>query len=548
MNKRLLMFLILIVAIIYFTGLSAAEPKFRIVRHPSSPPRAVKGEVPSIPGKLSQTVKLTPAQRRLLSPQADLLIYGPASPISREQILKLRESRPGQPVGSIMGTKKKAVNDRAYWNENLYGTLTTQSEVSSAVFGSHVVAGWNDFETWLSSNSIANWAVSHDGGKTFTDSLTGLPTYAAPGVTSTGGDPGVDVGPDGTFYYSTLCVYTDDLANDFSGICVYSSADNGDTFDLLTYINTADTNDFLDKPYLGVDKTNGTVYVTFTYFDDVSPFYTIYAWNVTALPTGIASNDDGLQGSIPAVGGDGALYVTYESWDASLNPYIKITKSTDSGASFGSEVNVYGPFVGAADLTLFGPSFFCGRDAIKGNIRSQEFPSLAVDTRTSGAGAGNLYIAFNARDSVSNVLDNYLTRSTDGGATWSTPIRANPRNAADESDKFFPWVAVNGKGNVGVIYYERKKTPGVSGPSNNNWWISTNIRRFSPALGFIDAAKLSPEFPVITNNDYSAVCYMGEYNSISANRKGAGDDNFFTFWGDNRYGDPDIQFSKVVPQ
>jgi len=39
---------------------------------------------------------------------------------------------------------------------------------------------------------------------------------------------------------------------------------------------------------------------------------------------------------------------------------------------------------------------------------------------------------------------------------------------------------------------------------------------------------------------------MGEYNSISANRQLA-DDNFYVFWGDNRFGDPDIQFSKVVP-
>jgi hypothetical protein len=553
MNKKLLLLLILFVAIVYFTGQSTAQPKFRVVNHTSSPAGAVKNEGVFIPGKLSETVQLTPEQRKRLSGPGEFFIYGPASPISREQILNLRETRLQQmsllesiEPNSIIGTKQKTVNDRVFWKENLFTTFTTQSETSSAIYGQHVVAGWNDLESTWFSNSTSNWAVSHNGGNTFTAKV-GLPLDATtPGIVATGGDPAVAVDPvTGTFYYATLSVWNDGVT-DFSGISVYQSADFGDTFNPLFTLNTGDVNDFFDKEYIAVDPSNGKVYVTFTWFNDVSPFSNIVTWNVgDDIIQTIASNDTGLQGSIPEVGSDHALYVAYESWDVSGAPSIKIRKSGDFGANFDPEVNVYGPFVGSADLDA---SSFCGRDAIKGNIRSQEFPSLAVDTRSSGTGAGNAYIAFNARDSITNFLDIYLTRSTDGGTTWSTPIRANPRAAGDESDKFFPWVAVNGKGKVGLIYYERKKTPGVTGLSNNNWWISANVRRFSPALVFIDAAKVSPEFPVIVNNDFTSACYMAEYNSISANRKGVGDDNFFAFWGDNRFGDPDIQFSKVVPQ
>jgi hypothetical protein len=545
MGKRFKIGLGLFIILTCVSELAIAGPQNLVfVNHEKSAAPALKNPEPIIPGKLSQTVKLTPGQRNLLSPQADFFIYGPASPISREQILKLRESKAKQPVSSIMGKKQKAVNARAYWNENLYTTFTTQSEVSSAVYGPHIVAGWNDFESYVASNSIANWAVSHDGGTTFTDSLYGLPVYAAPGIVATGGDPAIDVAADGTFYYSTICTYNDG-ANDLSAICLYESTDFGDTFNLTWYVYTGDTADFLDKPYLGVDRTNGKVYITYAYFDNASPLYTIYAWNVPDMNIiAVAQNDEGLQGPIPDAGGDGALYVAYEAWDVSGYPYIKISKSTDYGATFGSEVNVYGPFLGAADPDA---SVFCGRPAVKGNIRSNEFPSLAIDTRASGTGHGNLYIAFNGRGGLAASLDVYLTRSTDGGATWSTPIVANPRATADESDKFFPWISVNGKGKVGLIYYERKKTPNVTGLSNNNWWISANVRRFSPSLLFIDSAKISPEFPVIVNNDYSATCYMAEYNSISANRKGIGDDNFVALWGDNRFGDPDIQFSKIVP-
>jgi hypothetical protein len=545
MGKRFNIGLGLFIILTCVSGLAIAGPQNLVfVNDGKSAAPAPKNPEPIIPGELSQTVKLTPGQRKLLSPQADFLIYGPASPISREQILKLRESKAKQLVGAIMGTKQKAVNARAYWNENLYTTFTTQSEVSSAVYGPHIVAGWNDLESYAASNSIANWAVSHDGGKTFTDSLNGLPVYTAPGIVATGGDPSIDVGTDGTFYYSTICTYNDG-ANDLSAICLYESLDSGDTFNLSSYVYTGDTADFLDKPLLGVDRTNGKVYITYAYFDDVSPLYTIYAWNVTDESIiGVAQNDEGLQGPIPAAEGDGALYVAYEAWDADNNSYIKIGKSTDYGATFGSEVNVYGPFVGAADPDA---SVFCGRPAVKGNIRSNEFPSLAIDPRASGAGHGNLYIAFNGRGSLTAPVDVYLTRSTDGGTTWSTPIVANPRAAADDSDKFFPWISVNGTGKVGLIYYERKKSPNVTGLSNNNWWISANVRRFSPSLSFIDSAKISPEFPVIVNNDYTAACYMAEYNSISTNRKGIGDNNFVALWGDNRFGDPDIQFGKIVP-
>jgi hypothetical protein len=208
---------------------------------------------------------------------------------------------------------------------------------------------------------------------------------------------------------------------------VYKSTDHGDTFSVVTsgiggFLYTGDTNDFIDKGLIAVDPNNGKVYVAFTYFNNVSPFYAIYVWNVTdGFSTIVTSNGTGLQGPIPAVDSDHALYVAYESWDADGQPYIKIKKTTDFGTSFGSEVNVYGPFSETAHLEA---TTFCGRNALKGNIRSNDFPSLAVDTRISGAGAGNLYIALNAATAGPGCpswgcVDIYITRSTDGGATWS---------------------------------------------------------------------------------------------------------------------------------
>jgi hypothetical protein len=569
MSKRVLIqFFILFITVFCFAGLVFSQPQLKSIGPMNGPVAAVQKTEPPTPGKLSKTVKLTNGQKKLLSGPGEFAIYGPREPISREQISSMRELRlkrassgrivnpvlsdedtiSSENLYTITGKRQKMVNARDLWypGEDFYSTYITQSEVSSAVYGNHIVAGWNDFETLLAYDSIANWAVSHDGGKTFTDSLSGLPTFAAPGITATFGDPAVGVSSNGTFYYATLCNYND-LTNDYSAVCVYKSTDNGDAFTFLDGRYALDTNDFVDKDFLTVGN-DGRVYVTFTYFDDASPLYSIVVWNVSdgTLPNFIASNDNGLQGSIPAADRDGNLYVAYESWDALGNRSIKLKKSIDHGANFGTEVNV-ASVIPAADSVIGGDaSTFCGRDAIKGNIRSNDFPSLAVDTRASGNGAGNLYIAFNARAPITGFLNIYLTRFTDGGATWSTPIIANPRPAGDESDKFFPWITVNGKGKVGLVYYERKKTPGISGVAPNNWWILTTVRRFKHDLTLIDSLNVSPTFPVVTNNDYTAACYMAEYNSISANRQSA-DDNFYVFWGDNRFGDPDIQFSKVVP-
>ncbi len=538
--------------ILFFSTLASAGTHRVLVNRTEKSSAGVRIAEPAIPGKFSEKVKPTFEQKKGLSPQADFFIHGGMMAVSKEQILQMRASRIRQPVGSIIGTNQTTVNDREFWSENVNSFYTTQNETSSAVYGKHIVAGWNDYETFYAYTSACNWAVSHDGGVTFQARL-GLPTDVT--ITATLGNPSIAVDPqNGRFYYSTLAQVTDS-GTDYVGVVLYESSDFGDTLTWTMARFPGDPTEFYDKPLLAVDPSNGKVYVSLTYLSNNSPFYSILLWNATdGFLTTVISSDLWLQGSMPAVGlaglgPDHALYVAYEAKDGDGNPSIKIKKSTDFGMSFGDEVNVHGPFMGAADnFHDPSPTQFCGGySAIRGNIKVNEFPVLAINMKTSGGGAGNLYIAFNARDPVTRYLDVYLTRSVDGGVTWSTPIRANPRPAGDESDKFFPWVTVNGMGKVGLIYYEKKRTPGVSGFSNNNWWIFANVRRFTPGLILIDSVKTSPEFPVIVNNDYTPSCSMGMYNSISANRKGVGDDNFFAFWSDNRFGDPDIQFSKVVP-
>ncbi|HEY6352605.1 MAG TPA: sialidase family protein [Candidatus Angelobacter sp.] len=76
------------------------------------------------------------------------------------------------------------------------------------------------------------------------------------------------------------------------------------------------------------------------------------------------------------------------------------------------------------------------------------FPSLALDH------AGNLYIAF------SDGATSFLIHSTDGGESWSTPVRVNA--GANAKTTVEPWVVAGDAGRVAVFFY------GTSDPSFNS--------------------------------------------------------------------------------
>ena len=116
-----------------------------------------------------------------------MAVFGPRALIFREQFGDLPAATSVAPEASAetleirriwRNLRGSLVNNRDFWSEDARTLAVTQSEVSSAVYGNHVILGWNDFATTFLGPfaSTANWAVSHAGGQTFNASVTGLPT------------------------------------------------------------------------------------------------------------------------------------------------------------------------------------------------------------------------------------------------------------------------------------------------------------------------------------------------------------------------------------
>jgi len=110
--------------------------------------------------------------------------------------------------------------------------------------------------------------------------------------------------------------------------------------------------------------------------------------------------------------------------------------STDGGRTWSDPVTVSG-------IDAFG---------VDGSRTGAGLPAAAIDART-----GAIYVVWEDSRFGANADQIVLSRSTDGGQTWSAPIRVSdgPNNAAS----FTPAVAVSPEGWVGVSYYSLRNNP-----------------------------------------------------------------------------------------
>jgi REP element-mobilizing transposase RayT len=356
-----------------------------------------------------------------------------------------------------------------------------QSETSIAINPSNpsqIVAGSNEIF-----RLPMRGYFSSDDGKTWGGVDLPLPAPLTSNGIDFGSDPSVAWDTRGNVYYGYIVVFFSNQS--FSSVtgtemAVARSSDAGRAW-TATYFNFQSGGaKFNDKPIITVDTNPASL------FRD-----TIYAaWDNATGGNGkpsssnailvSRSSDGGVNfsqpvfasdtlggpqeviGADPFVGPDGRLHV---AWNDILHNTIAESTSSDGGMTFGP-TRVVAPKQAAFDVGIPAMS----------SRRALVYPACGADA-SGGASNGTLYCSWMDTTS-SNGTDIFVSHSTDGGSSWSAPLRVNNDPIGVPNDQFNQWLAVDPiDGSVNLswndtrndpthvstdIYYSRSTTGGLS--------------------------------------------------------------------------------------
>ena len=399
------------------------------------------------------------------------------------------------------------------------GSSTTQSETSLAVSETTgtICSGFNDsYHGVVQGQGYTGFARSTDGGATFSDGL-------AVGSGS-GGDPAmVWRKTDENFYLATL---------GSTGIRIYQSANDCETFQLLGNIHTGGSD---DKELMAVDNNPasphyGNLYVVWTNFSDGRIWATTSTnggtvWGATQ---GISSSTN-VQGAWPAVAPDGTVYAGWVEFGASIS--IRVSKSTNGGTSWSA---VTAPAVNKVQPQDAAATSSCGRAALKGNIRYLPSPQIAV-------GPDNVVHVIYSYDpdtaGTGDTVDVFYRRSTDEGATWQTEVLVNDDGTT--RDQFFPTLSVGANNTVSAAWYDRRDDP-------NNTLVDYYQRlSYDGGVTWGPSIRISDVSTPIFLDSNLATCYHGDYDTQLQTETAA-----LIQWSDDRrtynsHNDPDVYLDTV---
>lgn len=383
--------------------------------------------------------------------------------------------------------------------------------------------------------------TSSDGGRTWTNRglLDDQPGWKS-SVWVSDGDPVISYGPKpdghGGFsyahgaraYYATLASYKPGDSpyppNKYpEAQAVSYSDDNGLTWSAPVISTVKDNpNDFNDKEWVTVDATPGSpyfgrVYVTWTEFrsaggapEPVMVTVSADGGNTFSAPAQLSPAADntvqGRQGSQPAVGPDGTVYVVWEETGRQV-----VATSADGGTSWSRPVTA-----GAvADI----------QDPIPGaNFRTDSFASIAADPR---AGSGAVWLAWVNRTADGGRV--VVTHSDDHGSTWAPLTTVS---TAGQGYAFYQGLDVAPNGRVDVAYQGlTAKDPSTYGTGNaavDTWYTgrSTDGSWTAP----IRTSSASSD-PAASAQNNLARQFWGDYNTLVST-----DDHAWFIDTDSRHG------------
>ncbi|MGH9088642.1 MAG: sialidase family protein, partial [Acidimicrobiales bacterium] len=161
-------------------------------------------------------------------------------------------------------------------------------------------------------------------------------------------------------------------------------------------------------------------------------------------------------GAFPVVAADGSLYVAWDDYGDTDTGQVVIAKAIWTGGTSISGFTT--PAVISPTASGFGivlPNYAAAVPG-QGFRTVGAMPALAADPTDPS----RLYAAWADTSATDPRMHIHLSRSTDGGATWSEPVRIDLGNP---NDAWQPALAVDGTGSphtVTLAWYDRRDDPG----------------------------------------------------------------------------------------
>ncbi len=254
-----------------------------------------------------------------------------------------------------------------------------------------------------------------------------------------------------------------------------------------------------------------------------------------------------------AIGPKGEVYATW--YDNQLSALMQ-AKSTDRGASWTPAAPIAGidgvnePFAGESFRNLSLPTTAvdaqgtvyvaaASRNA-KGSRLPGVLPTIGRQIKSGKLSIADLQKQLNAKKANDISGKDYkaggdgegpeagsdivMFKSTNGGRSYSGPVRVNQDPVNGDADQFQPWMAVTPSGQVNVMYFDRRNDPA-------NYFIDTYLSRSEDGgRTFVDRRASQRMWDPAVNAPTSVSGkFIGDYQGLVAD-----DDVAIPFWNDTQ--------------